>query len=231
MKATIYHNPECGTSRKTLEILREAGADVTVDRISEDPAVQGRAEAALRPRRPLRRARACRTKEQLRRPRPVAARSATMRSSRRWSEPDPDRAPAGRDRKGRPAVPAAGQGARNPVGLPGHGGRMKIDRGLQPEGRRRENHAGGQPRLGGRDPLGAADPALGPRPAVGGELPARRGARRQAQRRAGGVRQGRRSRQADPADRHRRGSTCFPPTPRCAGSTASCSASARRSGC
>jgi len=30
LKATIYHNPNCGTSRKTLEILREAGADVTV---------------------------------------------------------------------------------------------------------------------------------------------------------------------------------------------------------
>ncbi len=30
MKATIYHNPACGTSRKTLDILREAGADVTV---------------------------------------------------------------------------------------------------------------------------------------------------------------------------------------------------------
>jgi arsenate reductase len=30
MKATIFHNPNCGTSRKTLEILREAGADVTV---------------------------------------------------------------------------------------------------------------------------------------------------------------------------------------------------------
>jgi arsenate reductase (glutaredoxin) len=30
MKATIYHNPLCGTSRKTLEILEESGADVTV---------------------------------------------------------------------------------------------------------------------------------------------------------------------------------------------------------
>ena len=30
MKATIYHNPNCGTSRKTLEILRESGAQVTV---------------------------------------------------------------------------------------------------------------------------------------------------------------------------------------------------------
>jgi arsenate reductase len=30
MKATIYHNPACGTSRKTLEILRNEGADVTI---------------------------------------------------------------------------------------------------------------------------------------------------------------------------------------------------------
>lgn len=30
MKATIYHNPQCGTSRKTLEILQQEGADVTV---------------------------------------------------------------------------------------------------------------------------------------------------------------------------------------------------------
>jgi arsenate reductase len=30
MKATIYHNPRCGTSRKTLEILEAAGAQVMV---------------------------------------------------------------------------------------------------------------------------------------------------------------------------------------------------------
>ena len=30
MKATIYHNPSCGTSRKTLEILNEAGAEVSI---------------------------------------------------------------------------------------------------------------------------------------------------------------------------------------------------------
>ncbi len=30
MKATIYHNPACGTSRKTLALLEAAGADVTV---------------------------------------------------------------------------------------------------------------------------------------------------------------------------------------------------------
>ncbi len=30
MKATIYHNPACSTSRKTLEILKSEGADITV---------------------------------------------------------------------------------------------------------------------------------------------------------------------------------------------------------
>jgi arsenate reductase len=30
MKATIWHNPDCGTSRKTLAILRESGAELTV---------------------------------------------------------------------------------------------------------------------------------------------------------------------------------------------------------
>ena len=30
MKATIYHNPRCGTSRKTLDILENEGTDVTV---------------------------------------------------------------------------------------------------------------------------------------------------------------------------------------------------------
>lgn len=30
MKAIIYHNPACGTSRKTLEILEQEGADVEV---------------------------------------------------------------------------------------------------------------------------------------------------------------------------------------------------------
>ena len=37
MKATIYHNPKCGTSRKTLEILEQAGADVTVIEYLKQP--------------------------------------------------------------------------------------------------------------------------------------------------------------------------------------------------
>jgi arsenate reductase len=30
VKATIYHNPMCGTSRKTLEILQDSGVDLNV---------------------------------------------------------------------------------------------------------------------------------------------------------------------------------------------------------
>jgi len=37
MKATIYHNPMCGTSRKTLEILRDSGADVWVHEFLKAP--------------------------------------------------------------------------------------------------------------------------------------------------------------------------------------------------
>ena len=37
MKATIYHNPSCGTSRKTLEILRNEGVDVTVVEYLKSP--------------------------------------------------------------------------------------------------------------------------------------------------------------------------------------------------
>ncbi len=35
--ATIFHNPMCGTSRKTLDILREAGRDVLVREYLKDP--------------------------------------------------------------------------------------------------------------------------------------------------------------------------------------------------
>ncbi len=37
MKATIYHNGQCGTSRKTLDILREAGAEVTINEYLKTP--------------------------------------------------------------------------------------------------------------------------------------------------------------------------------------------------
>jgi arsenate reductase len=37
MKATIFHNPMCGTSRKTLDILRDSGCDVRVQEYMKDP--------------------------------------------------------------------------------------------------------------------------------------------------------------------------------------------------
>ena len=37
MKATIYHNPMCGTSRKTLDILRDSGRDVHVREYLKNP--------------------------------------------------------------------------------------------------------------------------------------------------------------------------------------------------
>ena len=37
MKATIYHNPMCGTSRKTLAILEESGADVEIIEYLKSP--------------------------------------------------------------------------------------------------------------------------------------------------------------------------------------------------
>ena len=37
MKATIWHNPKCGTSRNTLAILQERGADVTVVEYLKNP--------------------------------------------------------------------------------------------------------------------------------------------------------------------------------------------------
>ena len=37
MKATIWHNPNCGTSRKTLDILRESGAEVDVIEYLKNP--------------------------------------------------------------------------------------------------------------------------------------------------------------------------------------------------
>ena len=41
MKATIYHNARCGTSRKTLDILEQEGADVTiVDYLKTPPSAE-----------------------------------------------------------------------------------------------------------------------------------------------------------------------------------------------
>ena len=59
MKATIYHNPMCGTSRKTLEILRDSGADVWIREYLKDPPTREQLadlydRAGIRPREGLR---------------------------------------------------------------------------------------------------------------------------------------------------------------------------------
>ena len=58
-KATIFHNPSCGTSRKTLDILREEGVDVQVREYLKDPPTREElqaiyARAGISPREGLR---------------------------------------------------------------------------------------------------------------------------------------------------------------------------------
>jgi arsenate reductase len=59
MKATIFHNPMCGTSRKTLEILRDEGCDVWVREYLKNPPTKAELSelykrAGLTPREGLR---------------------------------------------------------------------------------------------------------------------------------------------------------------------------------
>jgi arsenate reductase (glutaredoxin) len=60
MKATIWHNPDCGTSRKTLAILLETpGVDVSVVEYRKQPFTREKlaqlfADAGLSPREALR---------------------------------------------------------------------------------------------------------------------------------------------------------------------------------
>ncbi|GAB5483134.1 arsenate reductase (glutaredoxin) [Sphingorhabdus sp. EL138] len=60
MKATIWHNPKCGTSRKTLALLEEApGVDVTVVEYLKNPPSRAKLEqlysdAGITPREGLR---------------------------------------------------------------------------------------------------------------------------------------------------------------------------------
>jgi arsenate reductase len=59
MKAKIYHNPMCGTSRKTLDILRDSGFDVWVQEYLKNPPTRDELEqlykrAGITPREGLR---------------------------------------------------------------------------------------------------------------------------------------------------------------------------------
>ena len=60
MKATIWHNPRCGTSRNALAILEAAGAQVRIVEYLRDPPTPDElkriyAKAGIRPREGLRR--------------------------------------------------------------------------------------------------------------------------------------------------------------------------------
>jgi arsenate reductase len=60
VKATIWHNPDCGTSRKTLAILQESpGVEITVIEYKKRPFTRAKleqlfADAGLTPREALR---------------------------------------------------------------------------------------------------------------------------------------------------------------------------------
>ena len=59
MKALILHNRNCGTSRKTLEILNDSGAEVTIREYLKDPPSRAELErlykrAGISPREGLR---------------------------------------------------------------------------------------------------------------------------------------------------------------------------------
>jgi arsenate reductase (glutaredoxin) len=60
VKATIWHNPDCGTSRKTLAILQESpGVEITVIEYKKTPFTRAKleqlfADAGLTPREALR---------------------------------------------------------------------------------------------------------------------------------------------------------------------------------
>ncbi len=42
MTVTIYHNPDCGTSRNTLAMIRQSGIDTTVIEYLRDPPTRAR---------------------------------------------------------------------------------------------------------------------------------------------------------------------------------------------
>jgi len=48
MKATIYHNPRCGTSRNTLEMMRAAGVEPKVVEYLKEPPSRSRLKQLLK---------------------------------------------------------------------------------------------------------------------------------------------------------------------------------------
>ena len=113
MKATIWHNPKCGTSRKTLAILENLSrVEVEVIEYLKDPPsaeklAQLYKDAGTTPNAGLR----LRGTDAAERGLPEASAEDVLAAMA--ADPIPDRASAGRNRQGRPSVPAAGHRARN----------------------------------------------------------------------------------------------------------------------
>ena len=116
MKATIYHNPKCGTSRKTLEILRDSGADVWIHEYLKNPPTASSSSKPVPHARASARATGCGPRSRWRRTRPDRTGRDRRASPRRYgTPPDPDRAPDRRNAEGRSSVPPAGPRARDSI--------------------------------------------------------------------------------------------------------------------
>ena len=115
MKATIWHNPGCGTSRNMLALLQARGdVELEVVEYLKHPPSRGKlAQLYLRRRhRPARRAAPARHRRRGARADHGQRRRGARRDGRRA---EPDRTPAGRDRQGRAPVPPGRKGRRNPL--------------------------------------------------------------------------------------------------------------------
>ncbi len=108
--ATIYHNPKCSTSRKTLQALRDAGIEPTVVKYLDEPytreqLVQLFADAGLTP------SEAVRKREALDKELDLASATDDQILDAMVSHPRPRRASDRGDRQGNPH-PAAVREAR-----------------------------------------------------------------------------------------------------------------------
>jgi hypothetical protein len=114
MKATIWHNPACGTSRKTLAILMETpGVDVTVVEYLKTPPgaaklAQLYRDAGMTPQQGLR-------LQDGRGGTRLARCRGRRRSGRDGGRTQADRAAFGRNRQGCPPVPPTGSGPSDPL--------------------------------------------------------------------------------------------------------------------
>ena len=148
MPVTIYHNPRCNTSRKTLALLREKGVEPRDRRILEDALYGGAAEAASRTIKDAGEQVVAKKGGGRRRDRPVEAVGRTA-DRRDGQEPDPRRAAdrrLGRQSRARPPTGGGAGGALAALS------RAASQRCIRP----RRTCRPGSIRQSGRPPVGSA---------------------------------------------------------------------------